>query len=211
MSSKTIPSNEPQAGQEWADLARPAQIVAPRLLGCIVERTIDGETLRGRIVETEAYDQTDAASHSYRGKTKRTEVMFGPAGHAYIYFTYGMHYCCNVVAGPTGYGSGALIRAVEPLAGAAMMQSLRHGRTGKELTNGPAKFCQAFDIQRALNGHDLRTGPLRLLLQPPIAQKDIVQTTRVGISRAKDVAWRFYLRGNPYVSKPLAAPSRHKQ
>ena len=112
-----------------------------------------------------------------------------------------MHFCCNVVAGPTGYGAAVLIRAVEPLAGAEVMQELRHGRTGKELTNGPAKFCQAFGIQRALNGHNLRTSPLKLLLQPPLTQKDIVQTTRVGISQAKDVAWRFYIRDNPYVSE----------
>lgn len=180
-----------------------AQAVAPKLLGCILERQINGQMLRGRIVETEAYDQTDAASHSYRGKTERTEVMFGPAGHLYVYFTYGMHFCCNVVAGPTGYGAAVLIRAVEPLAGAEVMQTLRHGRTGKELTNGPAKFCQAFGIQRTLNGHNLRTSPLKLLLQPPLAQQDIIQTTRVGISQAKDVAWRFYVRDNPYVSKPL--------
>ncbi len=87
---------------------------AKRLLGCILEREIDGQTIRVRIVETEAYDQTDAASHSYKGRTQRTDVMFGPAGHLYVYFTYGMHYCCNIVVGEEGYGAAVLIRAAEP-------------------------------------------------------------------------------------------------
>lgn len=194
--------NMTHSPHDWQILNGPASTVAPRLLGCIVERTIDGHTLRGKIVETEAYDQTDAASHSYRSRTERTNVMFGPAGHLYVYFTYGMHFCCNVVVGNDGYGAAVLIRAVEPLEGIETMTLLRHGRTGKELTNGPAKFCQAFGIQRELNGHDLRTPPLTLTLQAPLPSQDIVQTSRVGISRAKDVAWRFYIRGNSYVSKP---------
>lgn len=183
-------------------LEKPASEAAPLLLGCILEREIDGHVLRGRIVETEAYDQTDVASHSYRGKTPRTEVMFGEARHLYVYFTYGMHYCCNIVVGPDGHGAAVLIRAVEPLDGEAAMTQLRGGRTGHELTNGPAKFCQAFAIDRKLNGHDLRKAPLTLLTPKQPRTHEIIRTTRIGISKGQDVPWRFYIRGNPYVSKP---------
>lgn len=186
---------------DFSVLRDDAVTVAKRLLGCIIERKIDGQILRARIVETEAYDQTDAASHSYNGKTPRTEVMFGPAGHAYIYFTYGMHYCFNIVAGEEGYGAGALIRAVEPLEGEARMVENRHGRTGIETTNGPAKLCQALQIDKRLLGHDLHTSPLQLAIRPVLPTSEIVQTIRIGISRAKDVPWRFYIAGNPYVSK----------
>jgi DNA-3-methyladenine glycosylase len=182
-------------------LAEP-EVVAQRLLGCQLVRTIDGKQLRGRIVETEAYKQTDAASHSYRGKTPRTDVMFGPAGHLYVYFTYGMHYCCNVVVGPEGYGAAVLIRAVEPLEGQDEMLLLRHGRGEHQLTNGPAKVCQALAIDKSCNGHDLAEPPIALEFMPPLAVDKIVQTTRVGITKAIDQPWRFYIRGNPYVSKP---------
>lgn len=178
-----------------------AERVAPRLLGCLLERELNGQKLVGRIVETEAYDQTDAASHSYRGRTPRTEVMFGPSGHLYVYFTYGMHYCMNVVCGPEGEGGAVLIRAVEPLEGVEMMSLNRGGRAGVELANGPAKVCQAFAVDKAFNGHDLHTAPLRLILTPTREQRNFVQTTRIGISQAKDVPWRFYERGNRYVSK----------
>jgi len=179
-----------------------AAAAAPRLLGCVLERTIDGQTVRARIVETEAYDQTDVASHSYRGRTPRTEVMFGEAGHLYVYFTYGMHYCCNIVVGPAGHGAAVLLRAVEPLDGEIVMAGRRGGRTGLELTNGPAKLCQALAIDRRLNGHDLRQSPLRLAAASRVPDSKIIQTTRIGISRGQDVPWRFYLAGNPYVSKP---------
>ena len=183
----------------WLDDA--AEIVAPRLLGCVLERQLDGMTLRGRIVETEAYAQEDAASHSYHGRTPRTEIMFGPSGFLYVYFTYGMHYCMNVVTGPTGYGSAVLIRALEPLEGSDIMSQNRGGKTGVELSNGPAKLCQALAIDKAWNGHDLALSPLRLIEKPALARRDIVQTTRVGISQAADVPWRFYVKDNPYVSK----------
>lgn len=178
-----------------------AQVAAPRLLGCLLERELGGQTVQARIVETEAYDQTDVASHSYKGQTPRTEVMFGPSGHLYVYFTYGMHYCCNIVVGPPGHGSAVLIRAVEPLNGQEIM-SLRRGRSGHELTNGPAKLCQALDIGKDLNGHDLNQKPLKLIPEPAIPRSQIVQTTRIGISRAQDKPWRFYIAGNAYVSKP---------
>ncbi len=171
---------------------------ASRLLGCILEREIDGQTVRVMIVETEAYDETDAASHSFNGRTVRTDVMFGPAGRLYVYFTYGMHYCCNIVTGGDGEGSAVLIRAVEPLIGEEIL-ARRRGKTGVEVTNGPAKLCQALGIAKDMNGHDLRESPLKLLLQPPI-KHTITQTTRVGISKAKDKPWRFYISDNQYVS-----------
>lgn len=182
-------------------LELPAYEVAPRLLGSYLMRELDGQTITLKIVETEAYDQTDAASHSYKGKTPRTDVMFGPAGHLYVYFTYGMHYCCNVVTGVVGEGSAVLIRAVEPLNGEDILRTRRPKQSGVQLTNGPAKLCQALNITKDLNGHNLTESPLRLSLQPPVSTEEIVQTTRIGITQAKDVPWRFYLSGNPYVSK----------
>lgn len=177
------------------------EAIAPRLLGCLLVRELDGERLIGRIVETEAYHQTDAASHSYNGQTPRTDVMFGPPGRLYVYFTYGMHYCCNIVTGPAGEGSAVLIRALEPLEGMEVMTHNRPGRSGAALANGPAKLCQALRIDKRLNGHDLRQAPLRLVLQPPLDPLHIVQTSRIGLSQAKDIPWRFYEKDNAFVSK----------
>lgn len=182
-------------------MSQSAEKTAPRLLGALlVMDTLYGR-MAGRIVETEAYDQTDAASHSYKGRTPRTDVMFGPPGHLYVYFTYGMHYCCNVVVGPEGHGSAVLIRAVEPLEGTEIMTVNRKGRDGVDLTNGPAKLCQAYGIDKSWNGHDLTQEPLRLELHEPLKPEDIVQTTRIGITQARDQPWRFYIKDNPYVSK----------
>ncbi len=179
----------------------PAYEVAARLLGCLLEYDDGQIRLVGRIVETEAYNQSDAASHSYKGRTPRTDVMFGPAGHLYVYFTYGMHYCCNVVTGREGEGSAVLIRALEPLEGLDIMEGNRRGRAGVELANGPAKLCQAYGIDKTWNGHDLRQPPLRLQLAEAVPPENIVVTPRIGISQAKDKPWRFYIKGNPYVSK----------
>lgn len=173
---------------------------ARRLLGCEFERELDGQVARVRIVETEAYDQTDAASHSYKGKTPRTDIMFGPAGHLYVYFTYGMHYCMNVVVGEEGYGAAVLIRAVEPIEGEKILEKRRY-RHGLDLTNGPAKLCQALAIDKVMNGHDLARPPLELIMRPAVPADEIVVTERIGISQAKEMPWRFYLKGNPYVSK----------
>jgi DNA-3-methyladenine glycosylase len=177
-----------------------ASLGAKRLLGCLIEREIDGKMVQLKIVETEAYDQTDAASHSYNGRTPRIETMFGPAGHLYVYFTYGMHYCCNVVVGEDGHGAAVLIRAAEPIANVEILEKRRVGKKGVDLTNGPAKLCQALDINLDLNGHDLSLLPFRLVLQPELLDSDITTTTRVGINKAKDTPWRFYVTDNPYVS-----------
>lgn len=177
-----------------------ASDVAPQLLGCVLERELDGRTVRVKIVETEAYDQTDVASHSYKGRTPRTDVMFGPSGHLYVYFTYGMHYCCNIVVGPEGYGAAVLIRAVEPIDGRRILDS-RRDKQGVEVTNGPAKLCQALAIDKRLNGHDLTAGELRLVMSKPLLQEQVTRTTRIGITHGKDARWRFYITDNPYVSR----------
>ena len=181
-------------------LSQPAAVVAERLLGCYVNREIDGQICRVKIVETEAYDQSDAASHSHWGITPRTAVMFGPAGHAYVYFTYGMHYCLNIVTGQPGEGSAVLIRAVEPLAGTTALRKNRPGHSGVTLTNGPAKLCQALQIDTSLYGHDLSLAPLQIEIKPPISVP-ITTTTRIGISQAQSTPWRFYITNNPYISK----------
>ena len=182
------------------ELTTDAASAARRLLGCEFVRELDGESLRVRIVETEAYDQTDAASHSYKGKTPRTGIMFGPAAHLYVYFTSGMHYCMNVVVGEEGYGAAVLIRAVEPITGEELLVPRRRGRTGVELTNGPAKLCQALGVDKSMNGHDLEKPPLTLVMKAPLPESEIITTERIGISQAKDMPWRFYIRDNPYVS-----------
>ena len=189
----------------FAALEGSAEDVAPRLLGCLLVRELNGKRLVGRIVETEAYDMSDAASHSYRGETERTRVMFGTAGHLYVYFTYGMHYCCNVVVGPKGHGAAVLIRALEPVAGEELMVANRKGLQGVQVSNGPAKLCYALSIDRQLNGHDLHEPPLQLVLKDPLPKEQIVQTIRIGIAQAKDVPWRFYIKNNKYVSLPLLA------
>ena len=176
--------------------------VAHRLLGCELVRELDGEVVRVRIVETEAYDQDDAASHSCRSETPRTKVMFGESGYLYVYFTYGMHYCCNVVTGPIGRGAAVLIRAVEPIDGVEILQAHRPKVSSVQLTNGPAKLCQALSITTSMSGHNLRRGQLRLEHGILRSGETITQTTRVGISTAQDAPWRFYITGNVYVSKP---------
>lgn len=173
-------------------------VVAPKLLGCLIEREIDGHKIIARIVEVEAYDQTDVASHSYIGRTQRTDVMFGPCGHLYVYFVYGMHYCCNIVVGPEGYGAAVLIRAIEIIEGVEYVRIIKRSR--KQLTNGPAKLCQALSIDMGFNGHLLTKKPLKLKVASLYENEKIIQTTRVGISKGKDIPWRFYIKDNPYVS-----------
>lgn len=185
-------------------LDQPVDEVARRLLGCELEREIDGTAVRVRIVETESYDQDDEASHAFGGKRKRNATMFGEAGHLYVYFTYGMHYCCNVVTGAAGYGSGLLIRAVEPIEGREIIEA-RRNMTGTNTTNGPAKLTQALGIDLSMNGHDLTKAPLRLITGELRADEAIATSARIGISKAKDLPRRFFIANNSYVSKTPAA------
>ena len=201
-------------------LENPSDVAAPLLLGCTLTRTItlNGEKhkLVARIVETEAYDQDDPASHAFGGPSERNAAMFGPAGHLYVYVSYGMHHCCNVVCGPEGFGSGCLVRAVEPLEGTASMRELREaGRAGKEqaertrkhplklrdLTNGPGKVCAALGIDKELYGHDLTVEPLVLDFAPLLPGETIGCSPRVGISKNIDAPKRFFIEGNAFVSR----------
>lgn len=201
-------------------LENPSDVAAPLLLGCTLTRTItlNGEKhkLVARIVETEAYDQDDPASHAFGGPSERNTAMFGPAGHLYVYVSYGMHHCCNVVCGPKGFGSGCLVRAVEPLEGVEVMRELREaGRAGKEqaerarkhplklrdLTNGPGKVCTALGIDKELYGHDLTVEPLVLGFAPLLPGETIGSSPRVGISKNIDAPKRFFIEGNEFVSR----------
>jgi len=179
----------------------PASEAARILLGAHLTRIINGRTVVVKIVETEAYDEDDEASHTFRGMTPRTEVMYGPAGVAYVYFTYGMHYCFNIVTGPVGRGSGVLVRAVEPISGIETIITNRFPKSGYQMTNGPAKVCQALSINKDLNRHDLVLEPFILTIKPKLSDNDIIISTRVGISKAIDEPWRFYVANNPYISK----------
>jgi DNA-3-methyladenine glycosylase len=189
-----------------ADLARPAPLVAPLLLNQLLVAA-DGRT--GRIIEVEAYDgASDPASHAYRGRTARNGVMFGPAGHLYVYFSYGVHWCANVVTGPTGAASAVLLRALEPVAGIESMRRARWRRQKRQvdldLCRGPGRLTQALGIDRTADGVDLcnRSSPFVLASDgtPPPAAPAV--STRIGISAAQETPWRFWVPGHPGVSGP---------
>lgn len=189
--------NKPLDRTQLLDVRNAAQY----LLGCIIVRTLeDGSVLQARIVETESYHQEDPASHTFHGQSARNQAMFGPAGHAYIYFTYGMHWCFNVTAGQDGYGAGVLIRAAEPIEGMATMQKLRKLSDTKQLTNGPAKLAQALAIDKLLYGHNLSKPPLQIF-ETPVRSFAITETTRIGIRKAVDEIARFYITDNDFISK----------
>ncbi len=181
--------------------------VARDLLGCYLVHLEGPETTLGRIVETEAYLRNDAAAHSFIGKTARNRILFGPAGHAYIYFIYGMHYCVNVVTGEEGTGEAVLFRALEPMQGIPVMEQRRNTENFRLLCNGPAKLAEALGIDLAFNGLPLFSGPLQIWSRdsfasaPGAGDEDIVQTTRIGITKSTDLPLRFYLRGNRHISR----------
>lgn len=173
--------------------------VAKDLLGCfLVHRTPEGTTA-GRLVETEAYLQGDPACHAARSMTPRNKVMFGPPGYAYVYFTYGMHYCFNVVSQAEGVGEAVLIRALEPVYNIDLMQQRRGRERLKDLCSGPAKLTQAMGIGIEQNCADLITGELYLCAGA--AESAIITTTRIGIREGTELPLRFYLQDSRYVSK----------
>ena len=176
-------------------LRRPVLEAAPRLLGATF--THGGVGLR--LTEVEAYDGADdPGSHAHRGRTERNKVMFGPPGHLYVYFTYGMHHCCNVVCGPPGTPSAVLLRAGEVIDGAGLARSRRPRSTDRDLARGPARLCQALAIGLSENGADLTSGPLTLELGEPVAE--VSSGPRVGLRGAPDRPWRFWVTGDPSVS-----------
>lgn len=187
-------------GREFFQRATPR--VARDLLGKILVHVYDGNILAGKIVETEAYrGESDPASHAAVGKTPRSQIMFGPPGYAYVYLIYGRHHCLNVVTEPEGIPGAVLIRALEPLAGIETMRRLRQSENVRELTTGPGKLCQALGIDNRLNGADLLGDRLYLLEAPPLTNGEIVVSSRVGISVAKNLPWRFFIKDNPFVSR----------
>jgi DNA-3-methyladenine glycosylase (3mg) len=181
---------------------RDAREVGPQLLNKVLAGA-DGRA--GRIVEVEAYvGAIDPAAHTFRGKTKRNAMMFGPAGHMYVYFTYGMHWCCNTVCGDEGEGNGVLIRALEPIAGLELMRAARPKiRRDRELCSGPARLTQALGITGEQNGIDLvraRDGYTVVDDGTP-PPENVPGSARIGIREGTDLLWRWYVAGNPNVSK----------
>lgn len=180
--------------------------LARKLLGCLlVHRTPDG-VAGGMIVETEAYiGAIDKACHAYRNQSERTEIMYHDGGYAYVYFIYGMHYCFNVVTGPEGEGNAVLIRALEPVIGLELMQRRRNAKSVQNLCSGPGKLCQALAITKNEYGLDLcaTDSPLHLIRYRHIPGAKIGATPRINVAYAEEAAawpWRFYVKGNPYVS-----------
>ncbi len=207
---------------------RPTLQVARDLLGKHIVKKVGNKLLIGKIVEVEAYCKGDPASHAFRGRTKRNDVMFWEGGHLYVYFTYGMHFCANVVTGNEGIGEAVLIRAVEPLAGIEKLTKNRfpnlcaegtYARLPKcnggqasgvkslnlksliNLSNGPAKFCQAFGIARKENGTDLLNSEITITDGDPIPLKLIKRSSRIGIQQGVEKKWRFFIASNLWVSK----------
>ncbi len=174
-------------------LERDAELVAPLLLNKLLVSVVGGERVAGRIVEVEAYRDDDPASHTYPGPTPRNAAMFGPAGHLYVYLSYGIHHCANVVTGPSGRGQAVLLRALQPVEGIDVMRRRRGGRPDRELADGPGKLCQALGITLTDYGADLcdPAGSLRLVDDGTPPPADPVIGPRVGITKATDMPWRF--------------------
>jgi DNA-3-methyladenine glycosylase len=177
--------------------ARSVHEVAPELIGATL--LFDG--VGGRIVEVEAYDQDDPASHGFRGPTARTASMFGPPGHAYVYRSYGIHWCLNLVCAPGGRAEAALVRALEPTAGLDEMRERRGLERTRALCAGPGKLCQALGITRADDGRALDEPPFELLARE--SEPELVVGTRIGITRAVEQPWRYGLAGSPFLSRPM--------
>ena len=179
--------------------------VARDLIGC--ELAVEGTA--GIIVETEAYDATDPACHAYIGRTARNEVLFGPPARAYVYLSYGIHNLLNAVAEPEGSAAAVLIRALEPTEGIDLMRDRRGREEPAELCSGPGKLTEALGVDLSLDGADLLAPPFELSARRPEWRTDeIVASTRIGITRAAELPWRYCAAGNSYVSRPW--PSDHQ-
>jgi DNA-3-methyladenine glycosylase len=183
---------------------RTATDVAPDLLGCVFWSAGPAGLVAVRLVEVEAYEgTTDPASHSFRGRTARNAVMFGPPGHAYVYFTYGMHYCANIVCRRPGDTSALLLRAGQVIEGSDLAAERRNGQRERDLARGPGRLCQALAIDRTLDGTDVCTPGTPLGIGPALERPGpaLIRTgPRVGITKAADRPLRFWLAGDPYVS-----------
>jgi DNA-3-methyladenine glycosylase len=216
--------------------ARPSVPVAPDLLGCVLEHQTEAGLVAVELTEVEAYaGASDPASHAYRGKTARNAVMFGPPGHAYVYFTYGMHFCVNLVCLGNGSASAVLLRAGRVIEGEELARVRRTRVTAvvpfRDLARGPARLCQALDIDRSLDGADVCVpdSPLRMRWPdasttarsaavlargddpPKPPRRKILSGPRVGISAAAEVPWRFWIEGEPTVSAYRPAVPRHRK
>jgi DNA-3-methyladenine glycosylase len=182
---------------DHAYFARAAAVVAPELVGA----TLRVGGVGGVIVETEAYDQTDPASHSFAGPTPRNAAMFGPPGYAYVYRSYGVHWCLNLVCEEAGRGSAVLIRALQPRFGVDVMRTRRGLTDDLRLCSGPGKLCEALSITKAHDGMALDAPPFAIEIGgPPV---EVVCGPRIGISKAVDRPWRFGLLGSPFLSRPF--------
>ena len=175
--------------------ARSVHAVAPDLIGATL--LVDG--VGGRIVEVEAYDQEDPASHGHRGRTARNAAMFGPPGHAYVYRSYGVHWCLNLVCGEKGVPEAVLIRALEPTSGLDVQQSRRGVKDVRALCSGPGKLCQALGVTGEHDGLALDVPPFELEARAEIPE--IVTGPRIGITRATELSWRYMSAGSPFLSR----------
>jgi DNA-3-methyladenine glycosylase len=194
---------------------RPSLEVAPELLGCVLEHETAAGLVAVEITEVEAYaGAADPASHAYRGRTQRNAVMFGPPGYAYVYFTYGMHFCVNLVCLPAGTAEAVLLRAGTVIAGEELARERRaSSRRPADLASGPARLCVALDIDRSLDGADVcsQASALRVRITTARSERKISHGPRVGVSTGADVPWRFWLDGSPSVSKYRAHVPRKRK
>ena len=187
---------------------RTIHTVAKDLLGKYFVRIHNKILLAGKIVEVEAYDgRIDQAAHTFKGKTKRNEIMFEGGGNLYVYFTYGMHFCANVVTGKPNEGTAVLLRAIEPIEGIYRMALNRFSekdiseKQKINLANGPGKICQAFNIKRKNNGTSLNSDQIFITDAPKLNSNQIITSVRIGIKKSVDLPWRYYIKNNPYISK----------
>ena len=184
--------------------ARPAPQVAADLIGKVLVRHDDGIAVR--ILETEAYRQDDPACHAHRGMTPRNAPLFGPPGHAYVYFSYGMHWCLNVVSGREGWGEGCLLRAAEPLEGLDVIRARRGEHfVDRDLLRGPGRLGQALGLSREHSGMDVTDGGV-LSLYDDGERPGVTSGPRVGVALAADVPWRFWAAGSPWISDYKRSP-----